>query len=275
MHQNENIINVLNTIESIHLELQGIIYERQRLLNLAKEYWDIVRAHRVSRRREISITYQRVGNNTYLADRLIGRMVRSYSGEHAAIRLGIEYVETELERVRGIHEDRVELRDDVAHGRRGYIYSDGRTTEDPTVDNEYIASRERRIERLERWLEALYNLRQQAQNTTLEITEIDLDFDETEEEYAEEDFLVVEIFEHDTVAEPITQITEEDFEFDLSFDEEEEETEETSREEASDDDLYEEGEAASEETMPDDDYYEAGDEENLPHHEEVDDDDYY
>ncbi len=154
MYDDHGIINVMNTIETIHIELTGLVLERAHLNDQAKDLWKIINRDETNHKEEMHFFYNSMGAVTHRINILISRL-SGYSGNHEAVTLAVQYVESELTRNRGIHDYRTWLQREVQRGNARYRSSEGWVSDDPTLDLEYIAHKEEQVIRAQAQLAAL------------------------------------------------------------------------------------------------------------------------
>lgn len=159
MHRNKDYTNILNNINTIKIELMGLKLEREKLLTIHDSEWRKVKEARrknqpIDKTEEIIEISKSIGNVTYRINKLISALA-NYHDHKDVMKLAIEYLDSEIERNKGILNNRVIVRDKVRKGLTSYIYPDGTVTSNPDEDNEYINKKTEQIERLTKFKEII------------------------------------------------------------------------------------------------------------------------
>lgn len=146
-HKNEKYVDFLNNIRIIQIELKGLKIERDKLLEKYDEKWEIVKKYGKDLSIEIRGISKNIGTINHRINCLITSLL-SYRGHEEVMELAIDYLDSEIDRLSGIYEHRVEIKSMVKNGMSYYIYSDGRTTNDPNSDNDYITKKKEQVEKM-------------------------------------------------------------------------------------------------------------------------------
>ena len=159
MHRNNNVINGLNTIDTIKIELIGLTKEREIRLENSRKEWDKVLKEKQDRTKEIDGLYDEVKVFTHKINILISSLVDNYTGENLAMDLAEEYLIKEIERNEGIEAYRMYAREQVRKGVSHYVLSNATLSFDPECDTNYIEHKTEQIKKLQEKLDGLREAR--------------------------------------------------------------------------------------------------------------------
>ena len=159
MHRNNNVINGLNTIDTIRIELIGLTKEREIRLDKSRKEWETVKKERQDRAKEIDGLYDEVKVFTHKINILISSLVDNYTGESEAMDLAEEYLLKEIERNEGIEAYRMYVREQVRQGRSCYVYANAETTSNSEADTNYIEHKTAQIKALQEKIDKLREAR--------------------------------------------------------------------------------------------------------------------
>lgn len=159
MHRNNNVINGLNTIDTIKIELICLTKEREIRLENSRKEWDKVIKEKQDRTKEIDGLYDEVKVFTHKINVLISSLVENYTGQNNAMDLAEKYLIKEIERNEGIEAYRMYLREQVRNGNTNYINTRAEIITNPEADTYYIEHKTKQIKTLQEKLDALREAR--------------------------------------------------------------------------------------------------------------------